>query len=255
MTGWLTGTPHDRPLKRPPVGLVVCQIRHETEYAASSIERAVSIRDALGWQAPLNEHVIQGINVQVDQHVSVRPNADPLARGWRMQNGAWLVTLQNDHFAIETTEYPGWEEFSVTLGRLVKAVQKVISPRVENRVGLRFVNQFSHPDVRSPLDWRRFIGEEIFQEKLYGSVGPSISAAMQVMEIQPSPEQSLVVRHGFQKDESTGRLTYILDNDCSRQGARPFESASIMETAEELHISALRAFEKGTTEALRDFYS
>lgn len=250
---WLTDEPEDRRLTRPPVGLVVCQVRHETEYATSDASRALKIKDALGWPADLTENTTQGISVAFATDTGITAAPSRSARGWQMRSsdGKWVATIQPDHFAIETTAYSGWENFRGRLEELAAAVAEHVSPSLEHRIGLRFVNQITHPEVQNPQDWQKFVGEDLFQEKLYESVGDSFSAAMQIIQVQPLKDHTLVMRHGFQIDEDSVP-TYILDNDCSRQGSRTFSPGTVMESMEILHKISLQAFEMGTTKALRD---
>ncbi|MFC9637815.1 TIGR04255 family protein [Streptomyces mirabilis] len=256
MTGWLTREPEDRRLSRAPVVLVVCQVRHETEYAASDASRALKIRSALDWPTELSENLVQGFNLAVGQFTGLSASQVPSIRSWQLKtpDGAWTVSLQPDHFSIETTQYNGWSEFRSRLSQLAAAVGEHIAPALEHRIGLRYVNQITHPDVRRPADWRSYISEELFQEKLYESLDDGFRAAMQVIEATPSADHSMIIRHGLQLGQ-TEELTYVLDNDSARQGSRPFEVQSILETVDVLHVNELRAFEMGTTATLRDYYT
>ncbi|WP_078504179.1 TIGR04255 family protein [Streptomyces viridochromogenes] len=256
VSGWLTREPEDRHLSSPPVALVVCQVRHETEYAASDASRALRIKGALDWPTELTENLVQGVNVAVGQFTGFSASQSPAMRTWQLksQDGTWTVSLQPDHFSLETTRYGGWSQFRDRLTQLAKAVGEHVAPALEHRVGLRYVNQIRHPDVLSPLDWRNFISEELFQEKLYEDLGDSFRAAMQVVEAIPSAHHSLVIRHGLQLGQES-EFTYVLDNDSARQGSRPFDVQSIMTTVDQLHLDALRAFEMGTTETLRDHFA
>ncbi|MEU3348749.1 TIGR04255 family protein [Streptomyces sp. NPDC006700] len=256
MAGWLTREPEDRRLSRPPVALVVCQVRHETEYAASDAARALKVRAALDWSTELSESLVQGFNLSVGQFTGVSASQAPSVRGWQLKtpDGTWTVSLQPDHFAIETTRYNGWSEFRNRLSQLAAAVGEHIAPALEHRVGLRYVNQITHPEVRRPVDWHNYISPELFQTSLYEGLDDDFRAAMQVIEAAPSPSHTMIIRHGLQL-ENGDRLTYVLDNDSARQGSRPFDVQSILETVDVLHLNELRAFEMGTTVALRDYYT
>ncbi|MGV9502674.1 TIGR04255 family protein [Streptomyces sp. NPDC003642] len=254
---WLTDEPQDRQLDKPPIALVVCQVRHETEYAASDPKRALGIKDSLDWQTDLNESVTQGLNVALGQNIGVTASQTPATRGWQMRSsdGGWIVNVQPDHFAIETTAYEGWEEFKQRLEKLISAVNEHVSPSLRHRVGLRFVNQITHPSVEGPHDWREWIGETIYQGQLYESVADSLRAAMQVFEVATPDGNTLVMRHGFQAPSQGEPRTYILDNDCSQTGSLKFDAPALMQTVESLHKLSLRAFEMGTSPALRKYLS
>ncbi|MFF7074214.1 TIGR04255 family protein [Streptomyces pseudovenezuelae] len=250
---WLTDEPRDRRLDNPPIALVVCQVRHETEFAASDATRALGIKDSLNWQTDLDESVTQSLSVAVGQTLTA--SQTPVMRGWQMRSpdGGWTVNIQPDHFAIETNAYEGWDKFKDRLENLITAVSENVSPSLRHRVGLRFVNQITHPSVEEPHDWREWIGEKIYQGQLYESSGDSLRAAMQVFEVATPDGNTLVMRHGFQTPNQGEPRKYILDNDCSQSGSLKFDPPALTQTVESLHKLALRAFEMGTSPALRKY--
>ncbi|MET7914191.1 TIGR04255 family protein [Streptomyces avermitilis] len=233
-------------LARPPVSLVVCQVRHETQPAACDPAVVLAIADALDWDTRLEEHRPTVSLADTDPA--------PPARGWRMQStdGEWTVTLQTDHFAIETSHYRGWEEFSRRARTLIQAVQDATQPEIEQRIGLRYVNQLQHPEVTEPVHWRSFISDALYQDTLYTSAGDDLQAVMQVVDLQPEPAHRIVMRHGFQRREG---LAYVLDSDCSRQRQRAFETEAICVSLEHLHSMARSAFVWATTKDLRTYYA
>ncbi|WP_405933698.1 TIGR04255 family protein [Streptomyces sp. NBC_00827] len=240
-------------LARPPVSLVVCQVRHETQPAACSPSAVLGIDAALDWDTRLEEH--QPISaVLADSDTGAPPPAGAAVRGWRMQSidGEWTVTVQSDHFAIETSRYPGWEEFRRRANILIEAVQAAAQPEIEQRIGLRYVNQLQHPDIAQPADWRSLIGDALYQDTLYTSTGEDLQAVMQVVDLQPEPAHRMVMRHGFQRREG---LAYILDTDCSRQKQRAFDADAITTSLERLHHMARSAFVWATTKNLRTYYA
>ncbi|MFJ2967616.1 TIGR04255 family protein [Streptomyces collinus] len=240
-------------LTRPPVSLVVCQVRHETLPAACSPAAALAIDAALGWDTRLEEH--QPLPAPLaDTETPSAPPVGTVARGWRMQSvdSEWSVTVQADHFTIETSCYPGWEAFLRRARTLVEAVQATVQPEIEQRIGLRYVNQLQHPDVAQPADWRSLISDALYQDALYTAAGADLQAAMQVVDLQPEPAHRIVMRHGFQLREG---LAYVLDSDCSRQKQRTFETEAIIASLEHLHCMARSAFVWATTKDLRTYYA
>ncbi|PWI41151.1 TIGR04255 family protein [Streptomyces sp. ICBB 8177] len=250
---WLTDEPRDRRLRNPPLALVVCQVRHETEYAASEASRALRIKEALGWPTELSESVTQGVNVALGQGFGMTTSQAPAVRGWQLRSpdSGWIVNIQPDHFAIETTLYAGWVSFRQRLEALIRAIGEQISPTLRHRVGLRFVNQITHPDVVNPQDWEAYIGKDIYQSSLYSGLGDTLRAAMQVIEVAAPEGNTIVVRHGFKYPSHGSEMTYVLDSDCSQVGSREFNVASLLGNVDSLHKLSLRAFEMGTTLELR----
>jgi uncharacterized protein (TIGR04255 family) len=252
MVDWLTREPEDRHLKASPLVLVVCQIRHERELAASDAARVLKVCEALDWANELTERVAQELSVAAGEAGMVATSL-PIARGWQMQSAdsQWIATIMPDQFSLETRAYPSWDEFRTRMLALTDAVLTHVGPTLEQRVGLRFVNQLTHSSVVLPADWAGRVSDVLLQRDLYGALGESLRAAMQVLEIVTLEELRLVIRHGSQPSPPEGRSMYVLDYDCSRQGARPLRHDQIADSIEKLHRLALQAFEMATTPSLR----
>ncbi|MEK2492378.1 TIGR04255 family protein [Kitasatospora purpeofusca] len=255
MPDWLSTDPEDRRLRRPPLALVVCQVRHESIFAASDAARVLRVKDDLPWASDLEETMRQAVNFSISQEKGISAAHSPGAVGWQLRSpdGQWTASIQPDHFSLETSQYGGWKDFRGKIQALTDSIIKNISPALEHRIGLRFVNQITHPEVSSLAEWRQFISPDIFQGDFYETSGSRMRAAMQVFEIAPSTGRSLVIRHGWQGPPTQGGGSYLLDNDCSRQGSRAMVSEQLMEEADHLHKLALQAFEMETSETLRDY--
>ena len=122
-------------------------------------------------------------------------------QGWRFtsKDCAWTATVMPDYFALETTEYSCWTEFRNWLESVAKAVAKHVDPVIENRVGLRYVNEIRHPDATLPAHWAGFISGRLLQADPLNDLNHMLRAALQVVEIQTQDDLSLVLRHGTQK--------------------------------------------------------
>jgi uncharacterized protein (TIGR04255 family) len=253
MVDWLTREPEDRHLKASPLALVVCQVRHERELAASDATRVLKVCEALDWASELTERVAQELNV-IAGEAGMATTSLPATRGWQLQSadGQWIATVMPDQFSLETRAYPSWEEFRTRMLALTDAVLTYVGPALEQRIGLRFVNQLSHSSVVLPADWAGRISDVLLQRDLYDALGDSLRAAMQVLEIRTPDDLKLVIRHGCQPSSAEGGNIYVLDYDCSRQGIQALSRDQIADTIEKLHRLALQAFEMATTSSLRD---
>jgi uncharacterized protein (TIGR04255 family) len=252
MTNWLIDEPEDQHLDAAQLSLVVCQVRHQNEVAATAATRALKIQRSLGWESELTENLGQEISLNLIDGATLHSASHNQTKGWRYTSadGMWVATVMPDFFALETRAYSGWKTFSERLSELTSAVSEHVSPEIENRVGLRFVNEISSPEVTSPANWSGLIDEKLLQAELLSELGERLRAAMQVIEIRTVDNHSLVMRHGTQSPGGN-QWHYIIDSDCSRQGAREFTIENVMATSEELHKLALRAFEMATTKNLR----
>jgi uncharacterized protein (TIGR04255 family) len=253
LVDWLSRDPEDRQLDGAQLALVVCQIRHEREVAASDAARALRVHEAVGWSKSLNEQLAQELSVIAG---GGGISAAPLStnQGWQLQSddGQWVASILPDNFSLETKAYGGWSEFRERLLSLVESVVEHIGPTLETRIGLRFVNQFNAPPAVDSAYWDGRISELIHQRVLYEGLGISLRTALQVLEIESLEGYSLVMRHGCQQMRSNVGSAYTLDMDCSRQRARALDAKKIADTVDSLHRLALQAFEMATTPAFRD---
>lgn len=60
---------------------------------------------------------------------------------------------------------------------------------------------------------------------------------------------TVLLRHGVNVDES-GKLSYVLDNDCFRLGSREFDPEATMACVEDLHTLCKQVFEASITNDL-----
>jgi uncharacterized protein (TIGR04255 family) len=253
---WLIEEPEDRQLTAAPLTLAVCQVRHRRGVAASDPGRALCIQQDLDWESDLDEHVGQELSLNLVEGATLHSATHKSAQGWRFtsKDGAWTATVMPDFFALETTAYSGWTEFRSRLESVATTVAKHIDPVIENRVGLRYVNEIKHPDVTLPAHWAGFISGRLLQTDLLNDLNHMLRAALQVVEIRTRDDLSLVLRHGTQKSSNDERWQYTIDSDSSRQGARRFTPTELMATCGSLHRLALQTFEMATTPALRKYF-
>lgn len=253
MSDWLTSEPEDRQLKSAPVQLAVCQIRHEHTAAISDPNVALQIHNGLGWTAKLEEHVAQDLTIDMTSQGPPAPSQPNLRRGWRFKDGPghYIATVMPDNFSLETTAYSDWSTFKSHLQELLSAVLAYVSPRLEHRTGLRFVNELRHPSISDISGWSGLIDDRLFQTELFAEVAGRARAAMQVIEVDVADDVSLVVRHGAHVDRTEQVATYVIDNDCARNSTRELTEKNVVSSIDELHRLALQAFEMATTETLR----
>ena len=249
--------PSTERLKRAPLSLVVCQVRHEKNLAAADAKRAVAIHDALkGDYETLEEQSAQDLTVQAGP-LGVQTLPGETARRWRMRSKdeAWTVVVMPDFFSIETTSYLDWDDFKRRLLELTTAVVEQIDPALEQRIGLRFINQISHPEVHSPQDWNGRIESSFLGPILHESLGLGIEATQQVVQLDSGDGRNAIIRHGCYRDqEGSGDWLYAFDQDCSVQYGRHFDMGQVMDAVESLHTLALQVFQAALTPDLLHFF-
>lgn len=246
--------PHTERLERSPLQLVVCQVRHERLSASADAERAFAIRDGLGGRYPVDEEAAAlNLNLAAGP-AGVVPAGSEREQGWNFKSadGAWTVVLMPDFFALEARAYTDWQDFSERLDAVVRQVEQVASPRVERRLGLRFIDRITDPRVESPQKWAGWIDDRLLGPVLHTAFGPALKGLEQAVRLDGGNDVEVLIRHGCAPDRAVGKQTwpYLLDYDCSRSGGRSFSATAAMETAEQLHELALAVFQASITPEL-----
>lgn len=250
--------PDPAALPRTPLDLVVCQVRFETKPENSTPQAGLALHEALGGAQGEYDRLIevtgQAMNVDVS---SGRVNRSEGSSGWQYQSrdGAWTVSLFPDHIALEChRDYPGWEEFSGRLERILDALVAHIKPAIEHRVGLRYIDHISEVEATSPADWRPYLSREILGLAAHEVLGPHVAQARQQILLDLGGDHRCVMNHGFVPGDE-GRLGYGLDYDVSREGGRPFDVDAVRETLGVLHEDALKLFQASITSDLYDLFA
>ncbi len=208
-------------LERSPLSLVVCQVRYEENVAARDAKRALRIHEAIEAQFPVLEE-------QAGQQLTI--TAGPLG----------VQTLP-------AVQQRGWKMRS-RLEALTRAVAAAIEPTLEQRVGLRFIDRITHPDVRSPEDWTGWIDNAFLGPIAHERLGSGITSSQQIVQIDAGEGRAMIVRHGAIKDpEAGGEWVYQFDQDCYVQRGRLFSADEVLAEAESLHTLALQVFQEAIT--------
>ena len=254
--------PDDRQLPKSPLTLVVCQVRFEQLSAVSDPRTALALHEALGGR--------QGKYGKMEQiqsssfAASVGPNAPAAVskvgdqQGWRLtsDDGSWLVTVFPDQASLETTTaYTNWQDdFHLRIEELFQALESTMSPAARQRLGLRYIDQICDPVVRSPDEWQPYIRQEILGPILHPTLGASISASHQQIDIDAGDDLRCSLRHGFFRDAARDNaLTYVLDTDVFRAGVAEYDSQSLVAEVEEFHTLVLQVFQACVTPAYLEY--
>jgi len=239
-------------LRRCPLQLVVCQIKHDRNLAVSDGARVLAISEQLGQQYPKIEEAAQQEVGLLFAPGGPTPVGGSEQKGWRLrsEDGAWAISLLPDFFALECVVYTDWEDFRQRLRDLAQAVAEHLKPALELRLGLRYVDRIEAPDVTGPRDWDGLISEHLLGPVRDDRLEPSLGAIQQLLQLQASGDVQVLLRHGTQHDEGAGTWPYLLDTDCFRTGTRRLGADSLVAGANELHLLALQLFQASITPKL-----
>jgi uncharacterized protein (TIGR04255 family) len=248
--------PATEKLKRSPLSLVVCQVRHEENMAARDAKRALRVHEAIEIQYPvLEEQAGQELTIAAGP-LGVQTMPGVQQRGWKMrsEDQRWNAVVMPEFFSLETTSYDDWPDFRTRLEALTRAVSAAIEPSLEQRVGLRFIDRITHPEVASPKDWARWIDAAFLGPIAHERVGEGITTSQQIVQVDAGDGRSMIIRHGAVRDtEADGQWTYLFDQDCYVQRGRAFDADQVLGVAESLHTLALQVFQQAITSDLYEY--
>jgi uncharacterized protein (TIGR04255 family) len=84
------------------------------------------------------------------------------------------ITIGRDGMTLETTNYPGWPDFSKILSDLVDELASVACPDGVLRIGLRYVDEVRLPEAPATVrDWSHWIHPSLMGPLTLGSEEPS----------------------------------------------------------------------------------
>jgi len=250
------------PLSKSPLQLVVCQVRFEETLAVSDAKLVLRLHDDLGGRTgryPKLESV-RGTRIEIPMSAGgpLGAPSETAFTGWRMSSiDGWIVTIMPDSVVLETSRYTTWDaDFGPRLAELVDAVASRISPNLEQRLGLRYVDRITQPKVSSPDQWKDFISEPFLGPIMHPTVGRLVKNSQQQLLLTLDDGISALVRSGFAvEDDPAADLAYLLDFDVSRSDVRAFDAKSILQGAETLHDINVRLFQQAVTPKLLEALS
>jgi uncharacterized protein (TIGR04255 family) len=239
-------------LPRSPLRLVVCQVRHDRTFAAVDATRVIALHSELADRYPtITEAAVQTFGFLAGPGGAQMTTPEP-SKGWQFRSAdeTWTVTIQPDFFSLETSAYLDWSDFRERLLRVVRAVGAHVGPVVEQRVGLRYVDEVRDPVVTDPVDWRGWIDESLLGPLVHPSFGPALRSTQQVLELEAHEALRVILRHGTLRVPGEKQWLYLLDHDCFRQQGRPFDADALAGTLDDLQRLALQVFQAAITPRL-----
>jgi uncharacterized protein (TIGR04255 family) len=130
------------PLARAPLVNVLAQIRFPKTPLLSREEGAAQVQQLLRNDYPI---LRQGSTVGLMITPTGLVQQQSQNSLWRLQDrtNAWIVTLSDDFISIETHAYTSREDFSSRVDEVLKTVNDVAEPVIYDRIGVRYINQFT----------------------------------------------------------------------------------------------------------------
>src|SRR5260221_369012 len=126
-------------------------------------------------------------------------------------------------------------------------------PRVEERLGLRYINRIVEADVILPADFQGIIADELLGPVANSFWRDGVSGLQQQIELDVTDEIKSVIRHGtLPRTTGYGIEAYLLDIDVFRQQPRRFDINGIAETVDVLNNAATALFQTSLTSEYLD---
>jgi uncharacterized protein (TIGR04255 family) len=232
-----------------PLRLVVCQMRfpvmHGFDEPGSLARFQEVLRDRYPRSAPA-EQQLGGAGL------ATTPGSQP-GRYWRFDGveDGWSVAVARDFVSLETTRYTRFEEFRERFAQVLAAAT-ALGVTIRDRLGLRYVDEITHPNADRPADWRGLINERLLGMVGGEELGDDVLQAIQEIRLR-QPDGLLTIRHGYLGAEATTRgAFYLLDTDYFQQQSTPLAPEGVLAQLDVYHRTLHNIFETAITEPLRD---
>lgn len=235
----------DVPLTSAPLARVLTQLRFEQLTALNGTSAADSFAAELADEYPFFERQAQVNVVLAEGQIMPQQASVPV---WRLRSTdkATTVTLKNGSLTLETTRYKGRTRFCADVSRVAAALQDAARIPNYTRIGLRYTNQISDPDLLERLP--ELVRRQFTEFTRPGSNAVSVQHSLMQVVFAVADDASLLVQVGDMPPNSTYDPTLPmlpvrswaldLDSFCQRD-AIDADPASI---ANEMNILGERAY-------------
>ncbi len=224
---------------KAPLESVLCQLRFSPILAHLDAAGISGFQTAIRDEYPETEE-------EVDAAMSVGPQGASLQRSapvWRFADfsGAWRASIGVDFVALENTDAAAYsfDEFGRRLTAVLAAVDRTVHPGRSKRVGLRKVNVFEHPDVRSIKGWRGFLSDDLIGLSGADDMPDDLSGDYAEAHFKDGEGGTLSIRHGADPQDAT---KYRLDLDYWNELSFDFGDQSAISEVLRAYADSMTAF-------------
>jgi len=238
--------------ERNPLQTVVVQVRFPVIYALEQPAGVAAFQASIRDVYPRAEPRVQQVNVVLGPG-GIGAQGGPQLGPWRFLNddGTWVAGLAPDFVSLETTSYERFERFIERAERLLLASEETLGLTHRGRVGLRYINQFQHPEVTTVSDWRRFLEDHLLGAVAGELLRDNVLQALEQIELEFDPGR-MTIRHGFVRPEETSSL-YILDLDAYDDSSEPWNTSAIVSKLWDFKRLVWKIFRESITPELVEY--
>jgi uncharacterized protein (TIGR04255 family) len=231
-----TGPPVETiPLTPPPLARVLAQVRFSSVLAVSDEALAGQVQQRL-----FDEYPVARSDVEIG--VMFAPGAEAptphQTRLWRFQttDEVWRVTLATGFVALETTDYPGHEEFFGRLERVLTVIGELVRPPQVERTGVRYIQRLSEPDDLARLT--EYVRPEVAGACALQDEGAEITLCLTQTQAVMD-DTHLTARWGILPPSAgvdpaidpVDAPTWVMDIDVFDERREPFDAAALAQRA------------------------
>jgi uncharacterized protein (TIGR04255 family) len=222
-------------LNNSPLQHVIAQVRFESQALLGTHEGAGAVHEVLADMYPrlLSEQ---------QQILTMTPTGTTTiaAPQYRITdlNRAWSVVLGPEQLTVETGMYSTWTELRERLDAALKAVSSLVTLRVRERVGLRYIN-YVDPDENGSYQGRVSpellgpVGTEGWRRHLVSMIG-QIGAR--------DGDAQLLLRSGLPPQPNNLHSAYLIDIDSFNDQPQKFELDETLSYFDQLNDASYRCF-------------
>lgn len=248
--------PSEVPLKKAPLVRVIAQMRFPLVIAVEQPDFIAPFQKSVQQKYPvLRQEQAQGVVLGPAGVSQVPPQT-----AWRFADveGHWRVSLTQNFLALETTKYTSRSDFLARLSEVVTPLDALLQPKLLDRIGLRYIDRISGPDLRDIAD--------LIRPEVRGIAGsPAASHAVHALS------ESLFEIDGARVLARWGRLpadgtvdpaaiepidkpSWILDLDMFSAAPKPFAAESVVTEANRFAERIYTLFRWAVTPAFLERY-
>ncbi len=225
-------------LANAPVKLVVAQVRFERHAEVAEAGFVTRLAKQVGDEFSVIEQAnVRQITASPAGMVTV---ADSAEGGWSLSSDDAKIVVLESSVALEVTRYLDWSNFRAQLERLLGAVEELVQPATEQRVGLRYIDELDSIEGVE-ASWNGFVRDELLGPILHPDIGSEITTIEQRVIFSFDGDATCLLRHGYSTAPPLNSH-YIIDTDLFREVKGAYDGSSVRKVYESFHAKADQVF-------------
>lgn len=233
--------------RRSSIVFVVMQMKFSESPGVSESDSGVRLHELLGGPDGRYPQINQarrgvlniGPGIAGTEHESL---------GWRLIVDGWLVGVFPGVATLQTENYQGWDDFWGRFTEVLDAVGEVAQPGFVERVGLRFTDRLTDPEVDSPSGWQAYIAPALLGPIAVPGFGPVVSSSEAKVVLDAGEGVTCNLQYAATEATDGNGSDFFIDCDFYWEGGQRFDAgvvegqvASFKEQADSVFAAATTA--------------